>query len=75
MDGGSDLPSFDGNASLAGIGALQAPERCNVIGAADPVDSDGDSLRDDCNIADSVVLRRSLMGLGPSLRNDCGAAL
>lgn len=54
---------------------LAAPEKCNVVGATDPSDVDGDGLPDDCNVADVVVLRRALAGLEPQPQPVCAPAV
>ncbi|MFQ5699819.1 MAG: hypothetical protein ACE5IL_16265 [Myxococcota bacterium] len=48
--------------------AFRAPELCNVRGPIDAHDGpDSDALRDDCGVADAVVLQRALGGLPPGI--------
>ena len=75
VDGSGAVTEADAialRARLAGVGTLPAPERCNVIGPSTSADLNGDGLRDDCDIADAVVLRRGLVGRGPAAGTDCG---
>lgn len=53
---------------------LVSPEKCNVVGAADPLDADGDGLPDDCDDRDRAALRAHLAGLIPELPPVCEAA-
>lgn len=58
---------------FAGLGpGLARPELCNVAGDPDARDADGDGLRDDCTLADLVVLRRALLGKPPGRGTACG---
>ncbi len=58
---------------FAGMGpGLARPELCNVSGELDARDADGDGLRDDCTLADLVVLRRAFLGKPPGRGTACG---
>jgi DNA-binding beta-propeller fold protein YncE len=49
--------------------------KCNVIGAIDQADADGDGIPDDCTIQDWAVQLRDALTLGPGITQACAAAL
>lgn len=51
--------------------ALPAPDNCNVIGAANSADADGNGLPDDCDLVDLVVLLRTLSAQEPGISHTC----
>ncbi len=56
------------------VGSLNfpvAPEKCNVVGPQDLLDSDGDGLPNDCDLVDWVAMQRAIAGQG-SLGDQCG---
>jgi hypothetical protein len=62
---------------LAGLpSAFAAPRKCNVRGATDPNDADGNGLPDDCDLVDVVVTLRADAALNlPGIQQVCAAAL
>ncbi len=76
--GGGTVTADDAAAvrsALAGLAPLPAAPQCNAIGPASALDADGDGLRDDCNLADAVALRRADAGLAPGVAQACEPAL
>ena len=62
--------------ALAGrVPGMDSPERCNVAGATDAVDGDGDGLPDDCDSNDLAALREQLAGLQPGTSPVCAPAV
>jgi len=62
--------------ALAGRGpGMDSPERCNVAGATNAADGDGDGLLDDCDGIDLAALREQLAGLDPGTSPVCAPAV
>jgi hypothetical protein len=50
---------------------LTAPAKCNVAGPADPADSDGDGVPNDCLLNDATVVKRAILVLSPGIAPVC----
>ncbi len=52
--------------ALAGLAPpnMHVPGKCNVSGAVDAADADGDGVRDDCDLLDRVLIARTAASLG-----------